>query len=183
MRIAFFALAFLGLSLAVFAEDDKDSVHDVSDKSVRERIFFGGFVGAQFGTFTAVNVNAQVGYRVTSRISAGIGGTYQYENDRWLGQSISSHVYGGSLFGRFRVISHAFLHAEYEWLRFQSRVAGIDPGDRPRISEQNMLLGAGYGLPLSNRVRLNILLLYNLNENSQVYYDNPFFRVGVDIGL
>lgn len=163
-----------------FASEDE---HSVKDKSVRERIFVGGFVGLQFGTFTAVNISAQAGYRITSRLSAGVGSSYQYENSNWMGTSFSSHVYGGSVFARYRVFREAFIHAENEWLSFQSRLPGMEPGERPRITETNTLLGLGYGFPLSERVRLNVLLLYNLNENSQVYYDNPFFRVGVNVGL
>jgi hypothetical protein len=167
------------LSPAMAAGDE----NNVKEMSTRERIFVGGFVGLQFGTFTAVNVSAQAGYRITNRFSAGVGSSYQYERSSWFGTSFSSHVYGGSVFARYRVVARAFIHAENEWLSFQSRLPGMEPGERPRITETNTLLGIGYGLPLSDRVRLNILLLYNLNDNSQVYYDNPFFRVGVDVGL
>lgn len=156
---------------------------NVSDMSTRERIFVGGFVGLQLGTFTAINLHLHAGYLITNRLSAGIGGNYQYANDRFMGQSYSSHVVGGSVFARFRVYDHLFLHAEGERLRLQSRLSLIDPDDRPTITENNLLVGPGYGLPLSDRVRINLLLLYNLNENSQVYFNNPFFKVGVDIYL
>ena len=172
-------LLFTALSTAMAGADEKS----VKEMSTRERIFVGGFIGLQFGTFTAVNVSAQAGYRITNRFSAGLGSSYQYESSNWFGTSFSSHVYGGSVFARYRVVARAFIHAENEWLSFQSRLPGMEPGERPRITETNTLLGLGYGLPLSDRVRLNVLLLYNLNSNSQVYYDNPFFRVGVDVGL
>ncbi len=160
---------------------------DVSDMTVRERFFVGGFVGLQFGTFTAVSLNLHAGYLITNNISAGAGGIYQYTNDNLMGTSYSSHVYGASAFARFNVYSGLFVHTEYERLRLKTRLSpfdfdpGSDPDDRTTISENNYFIGAGYGIRMSDRLTLNLLLLYNLNENSHVYMDNPFFRVGVDI--
>lgn len=163
---------------------------DVHDLSTRERIFVGGFLGAQFGTFTTVSLSLHAGYRITNRLSAGIGGNYQYTNDSWFGQSFSSHVYGGNAFARFRVYSTLFLHAEFERVRLQSRAPALpvldpdfDPDDRTFITENNYFVGAGYGLPMSDRIRLNLLLLYNFNQTSQAYQDNPVFRIGVDVYL
>ncbi len=160
---------------------------DVGDLTHRERIFVGGFMGLQVGTYTAISVNLHGGYRITNRLSAGVGGHYQYTNDKWFGESYRSHVYGTNAFARFRVYSHFFMHAEYERLRLDTRAPlpgeDFDPDDRARITEENYLLGAGYGLPLSDRVRINLLLLYNFNQDSQAHFDNPFFRVGVDVYL
>ncbi len=177
------ALLFLNVhSGHVFAEEP-----DVQDLSVRERTFVGGFLGLQVGTFTAVSINLHAGYRVTNRISAGIAGSYQYANDTWSGESYSSHMYGASTFVRFRVYSQFFLHGEYERIQLQSRLPrfgpDFDPDERSTVTEDNIFLGAGYAIPLSERVRLNMLALYNLNQDSQAYFDNPFFRVGVDIFL
>ncbi len=159
----------------------------VSDLSPRERTFVGGFLGLQVGSFTAVSLNLHAGYRLTDRLSAGLAGSYHYANDSWFGQSFSSHMYGASVFARFRVHSGIFVHGEYERIRLESRLPPydphFDPDDRPTVTEENYFIGAGYAIPMSERVRLNILALYNLNRDSQAYLDNPFFRVGVDIFL
>lgn len=182
-KISFFVLLILFPFLVFPQFGEREGEPDVREMSTRERFFVGGFLGLQLGTFTAVGVNAHGGYRFTNRLSAGVGGSYQYTNDRWLGESFSSHTYGGSVFARFRVFDQAFIHAEQEWLSLLSRLELINPENRPRISEQNLLLGPGYAIRLSPRARINILLLYNFNENSQVYFNNPFFRVGLDISL
>jgi hypothetical protein len=174
---------------------------DVKEMSTPERIFVGGFLGLQFGSFTAINVNLHGGYRITNRLSAGLGGMYQYSNDRWFNQSVVSHVYGGSVFARFRVVYQAFIHAEHEWLSVQSRgylgeglpgtgfqfLPGengtFDPDNRTRSTEKNILLGPGYSFRVGPRVTLNILALYNFNTSSAVYFDNPFFRAGIDVSL
>ncbi len=159
----------------------------VSDLSPRERTFVGGFLGLQVGSFTAVSLNLHVGYRVTDRLSAGIAGSYHYANDSWFGESFSSHMYGASAFARFRVYSDFFLHGAYERIRLESRLPPydphFDPDDRTTVTEENYFLGAGYAVPMSERVRLIILALYNFNRNSQAYLDNPTFRVGVDVFL
>lgn len=156
---------------------------DVKDMTVRERFFVGGFLGLQLGTQTAINVSPLLGYRFSNRLSAGVGGTYQYYNDRFFGQSNTTHLYGYSLFTRFRVIPRAFIHAEYESMSLKSRLEGPGFEQGPRTWEENIFLGGGYRQPLSDRVSLNIMLLYNFNNNSQAYYQNPIFRVGVDVSL
>ncbi len=172
---------FYSSGMALAAEPDFD------DLSHRERIFVGGFVGLQLGTLTDVSVSLHAGYRVTRRLSTGVGGAYQFTSDTWSGNSYSSHMYGGSVFARFSVYSNFFLHAEYKRLSLQSRVppfgSDFDPDDRTTITEDNYFIGAGYGFPVSQRIRMNFLLLYNLNSKSQAYRDNPLFRVGVDVYL
>jgi hypothetical protein len=187
----------LCLHAQILEGDDQEK--DVKDMTTPERIFVGGFLGLQFGSFTAINVNLHGGYRITNRLSAGLGGMYQYSNDRWFNQSVVSHVYGGSVFARFRVIYQAFIHAEHEWLSVQSRgYLGLpgsgfqplpgengtfDPDNRTRSTEKNFLLGPGYAFRVGPRVTLNILALYNFNTSSAVYFDNPFFRAGIDVSL
>ncbi|HSV88584.1 MAG TPA: hypothetical protein VLH61_08075 [Bacteroidales bacterium] len=156
---------------------------DVKDLTIRERFFVGGFIGLQFGTQTAINVSPTAGFRFTNRLSAGVGGTYQYYNDRFFGRSFSTHVYGYSFFARFSILRRVFLHAELEQLSLKSRNEEFlgDPGER--YWETNRFLGAGYRQPLSERVWFNIMVLYNFNEDSRAYFQNPIFRFGIDVAL
>ena len=180
--VVFFAALMVWTPSRLYADE-----RSVDELSPRERVFVGGFVGLQFGTFTSIGVHLHAGYRITNRFSAGIGGVYQYTHDSWGVDNYSSHTYGANVFARLRTVSNLFLHGEYERLWLESRrplpTGVVGEEDRPSIREDNFLLGAGYALHLSHRARLNLLLLYNFNENSQAYMDNPFFRVGVDVSL
>ncbi len=179
--IAFIAIVALFLHLAspAFADDPP-----VRELPARERVFVGGFVGLSFGTFTLVSIHGHGGFRLTNRLSAGIGANYQYANDSFMGgESYSTHTYGFGAFARFSLVSDLFLHGELERLNVESRVPFVLDPRPPRTTENNPLLGLGYGLRISEKARLNVLLLYNFNNQSQVYFDNPFIRVGLDIYL
>ena len=157
---------------------------DVRNMPLRERFFMGGFLGIQLGDITSISGNAYGGFRFTNRLSAGTGGYYQFANERWMGRSYTSHIYGFSIFSRLRLIDRFFIHAEHEWLSVVSRDNHTQqPGSGPRVQEKNLLLGPGYSFTGGGKVSLNLMLLYNFNENSRIYYQNPFFRVGVEVGL
>lgn len=154
---------------------------DVRDMTTRERIFVGGSLGLQFGTVTSIIIAPQVGYRFTNRISAGVGGTYQYLNDRQFGRNFSTSIYGGSVFARYLVIPQAFVHGEYERLSLSS--VRFEPGsERQRIWEDNYFLGPGYRRRLGANSYFNLMLLYNFTQ-SQVYYERYIFRFSIDVGL
>ena len=183
MRLKIFSVLLLMFLLLIWAESSFAQNRSVRDMSPSERIFVGGFFGLQIGTFTAISLHLHGGYMITDRLSAGLGGNYQYTRDAFYGESLSSHVYGSNIFARFDVASNFFLHGEYERIQVRTYRSLQNPGERTTLTENNYFVGVGYGLRASERVRLNLLLLYNFNDDSRVYFDNPVFRVGVDVFL
>jgi len=153
---------------------------DVRDLSYKERIFVGGYIGLQFGSYTFIDVSPLAGYRITNRISAGIGGTYQYMNDNYWGYG-STNIFGGSLFARISIIPQLFVHGEFEMLNLESGYFTENP--EKRFWEENYLLGLGYRQKISEKSSFNIMLLYNFNQDSYVYYQNPIFRFSIEVGL
>lgn len=171
--------------LALKAEEDED----VKELPTRERIFLGGNIGLQISNInTMVVVSPIIGYRLTSRLSPGIGLTYQYYRDSgWANQSGFSavtHIYGGSAFARYRIFPQLFAHVEFEALNLDSQMGFRTEPDRDsRFWEYNYFVGGGYRAFLGGRTHINLMLLYNLNNSSVVYYQNPIFRIGVDVRL
>lgn len=153
---------------------------DVRLMSPAERVFVGGYLGAHFDFFTTISLHAHTGYLITNRLSAGLSTNYQYSGI-WGERLFSTHVYGGGGFARFMVFSGIFVHAEYEHLQLRTRQEAGSPIKFAKNSEDNYFIGLGYAAPVSRRVNLNLVFLYNINQNSAVYFNNPFFRIGVDV--
>lgn len=171
--------------LSLFAEDERD----VRDMPFRERIFLGGNLGLQISNITTmVNISPLVGYRVTNRISSGVGLTYQYYRQSGWGNMAGftsvTHLYGGSFFTRYRITRDFFIHAEAEALNLDSQLNWlVDPETTNRFWEYNYFVGGGYRAALSDKTFINLMVLYNLNNSSVVYFQNPIFRIGVDVRL
>jgi len=184
LSVVFFIL-FLSITLHSRADEETD----VRDLPIRERIFIGGNLGLQIGNInTSVVISPMIGYRITNRITSGMGLTYQYYRDTGWGnlKGFTSviHIYGGSLFTRYHVTRHIFAHAEYEALNLDSQMGWkLDPANKNRFWEQNYFAGGGYRTPLGPRANLNLMVLYNFNSQSVVYFQNPIFRIGIDVRM
>lgn len=141
-----------------------------------DRVYTGGGLGLQFGSITLVNVAPDIGYRITERYSAGLGVRYMYFADNRYQPPFKINIYGGSVFNRFVVTDFFFLHGEYEVLN--------GPWDayfpNHRFNLNNVWLGGGFRQG-SDNVFLNLMLLYNLNDEG--YLPNPQVRMGISIGL
>ena len=182
--ILLFALLFICFSGNAAPMDDEK---DVRDLPTRERIFIGGYLGLQIGTITSINISPTIGYLITNQLSAGVGGTYQYYRNRgWLlinNISYSAHIYGGSVFARYRITRNIFAHVELEALNLDSRIGFDVQREESRFWERNYFVGGGYRQELGPRTFLNVMLLYNFNSNSVIYHQNPIFRFGIDVSI
>jgi hypothetical protein len=189
MKKKIFLLTFLMLFIipfGVMADDDPD----VRDLRTRERIMVGGNLGLQLSNInTMFVVSPTIAYRLTNRITPGVGLTYQYYRSTGWG-SLSgftsvTHMWGGSFFTRYSFTRQIFAHVEAEALNLDSQMAWrTDPDRNARFWEYNYFVGGGYRAPLGPRANLNMMILYNLNgEKSMVYFQNPIFRFGIDVSL
>lgn len=147
-----------------------------------ERVFVGGNVGAQFGNVTMVNVSPIVGYRITPKISAGIGITYQYYSIKTY--NYETHIYGGRIFARYQPLSFLFLHAEAEALNWNCPTDYII-NDFGRVWAPGLLAGGGFTQPIGGGgSSIYIMGLYNFLYNSCSPYGSPFvLRIGANFGL
>ncbi|WP_296699765.1 hypothetical protein [Algoriphagus sp.] len=145
--------------------------------SLKDRLYFGGNFGMQFGTVTLLDFSPLVGVMITPKFSSGLGITYQYFNDRrYIGGETSS--YGGRIFSRYNVLPNIFTHAEYERINFDNYNILTDRFER--IWVNSLFLGGGYFAPFGPRGGANFTFLYNvLHDNLRSPYGEPYvIRVG-----
>lgn len=135
-------------------------------------------MGAQFGTVTFIDVSPLLGYKITDKIGAGIGATYQYYHYRDKFYDFETNVYGGRVFGRYLFTDYLFAHVEYEYLNLEA----FD-FNRRRVDVESLLAGGGYVQRVSDNVSIVAMLLYNFTESVYTPYTNPIIRVGVNIGF
>lgn len=169
-----FSLAFL---LAFSANAQREIYQDQDSIPFKDRLYFGGNFGMQFGTVSLIDFSPLVGVMITPRLSSGIGATYQYFNDkRYIGGETSS--YGGRLFTRYNILPNIFAHAEYESINFDNY--NIFTDQFQRIWANSLFLGGGYFAPFGPRGGANFTFLYNvLHDNLRSPYGEPYvIRVG-----
>jgi hypothetical protein len=151
---------------------------------LRERIFFGGSFGLQFGTYTNINVTPMVGLWVRPRIAIAAGPNFTYYKDPYY----KTTMYGGNAYVQFvpvRDINNAipiglhmgiFLHLEDELLSLESAV--WDPQNpNTRFSVNTLLGGFGISQQLGVRSSVNLMFLWTLTDSGYTLYNNPEIRI------
>jgi len=170
-------LVFLTYILAVILtiqvkaqeNDPKNENGDNKKPDWKEKITFGGNIGASFGTNTYLHISPMIGYRFTNKFSLGLRGTYEYFKSRnW-----EFSIYGSGLFARYVVFRNFYAHAEYQPLNVQKFT-----NNQERMWIHGVLVGGGYRQPVGQKAYVHIELLYDLNETIYTPYDNPMIRVG-----
>lgn len=199
IRAITFLLIFLMFGLTAFAQEkdtqDKDKEED--KEKFTDNLFFGGSLWASFGTITRVEIAPVIGYHISPRFDAGIGGKYLFYKTTALANTglsddfkFSAHIYGGSVFTRYVLVKdlnkylpftfHGRLttHIEYEGLNMPSDFKPEKSGSR--FWSHNYWVGGGLQQKIGKKAYFNIFVLYNLNQKSYQLYDNPTIRIGVN---
>ncbi|NQV01760.1 MAG: hypothetical protein HQ542_03890 [Bacteroidia bacterium] len=177
------------------------------------RVAIGGNIGFQFGTVTGFNISPEVRIRTVDQLYVGVGFVYQYfrfSDYFWdtldsTFVSYTSNTYGGRIYLRYYLKSlfdgwagNFFVHTEYEYLHYvipfklDTNGRYVDVYDysqqtyskgKELIDIHSVFVGGGYTQPISNRVFVDFLIMFNLNDNPYSPYSNPVFRLGVGVGL
>ena len=206
-------LIFTWLFLPALAQDSIPSLSAKprNPDSFWRRLSVGGNLGFQFGSVTGITVSPEVAIRTVDQLHVGIRLQYQYYNfknyflnlDNGELLSYESSVYGGGVYLRYYLYSlfprnflgNFFAHVEYEYLTYSRpytlTYGGhiIDPYGNPyepgkqQVEINSLFVGGGYHQPIGNRVFLDLMLLFNLNDSYNSPYSNPIFRIGVGVGL
>lgn len=151
-----------------------------SGERFTDRLFFGGNLGAQFGSQTLVEIAPLIGYKINDRLNAGVSLKYIYYKINYNNIRYSTNIYGGGPFARFFVLENLFIHTEYELLSLEVQDLY---GKLYRKNIASVFAGGGYRQMIGDNAALDLLLLYNLNDNRHSPYENPIIRIGFALGL
>jgi len=174
--IALFLILFNGVSAQTISNGD-DSSKAKSSYNIRDKVFFGGNLGAQFGTNTMINVSPLVGYKLTDKISIGTQFIYNYVNLQYSNYRYKDNIFGYSAFGRVFVFKDFFATTAYEV------ISGRFDGSGKRINVPSWFVGGGYYFRMSDRSGLSVAGLYNLTPSLYTPYSNPTLNIGFVYGL
>jgi hypothetical protein len=192
MYRALLIILSIPLALAsVWAQDTTEYVQKEPPKEKRDtrplkdRIWFGGGLGLNFGSVTAIQIEPLVGYKVdqAGKFSVGTGITYWYFSDNRYTPSVEYNAYGYRLFTRYRFIEQAYLHTEFLNLNAERYDDVTD--DIRRIWVPHLLVGGGYIQPIGEHSSFMVQVLFEvLQDPNSVYYgQGPIFSAGVGFGF
>ncbi len=175
MRKILIILTVLILPLQGFSQYYENKEKEKEKASLMDRIYFGGYLGLQFGTYTLIDISPLVGYKITPKFHAGLRFTYQYSKTDYYGSSYESSSYGGSVFTRFYIIKNLYAQAEAEYLNIEYLDQNLQ---KTRMWIDSYYIGGGYFQPFGKRGGMYFTILWNLNQNQFSPYDNPVMRIG-----
>ncbi|MDX2443423.1 MAG: hypothetical protein QNK30_06445 [Bacteroidales bacterium] len=159
------------------AQESKQSVK----KQKQKRVYFGGNVAFNFGSYTRIGIYPLIGFKITPKFSLGLKIGYEYVKDNRYSPSYETSNYGGSVFARYRIIPRLYVHAEYELTNYDI----WDGAESNREWVNFLLLGAGYSQPIGGNAYVNAQVLFDVlqSENSPYQPWEPIFSVGVGVGF
>lgn len=169
------------------------------NKTLSEKIFFGGGIGMVFGTVTRIDILPEVGMWVIPQWAVGLGGRYTFKKDRFNllnGESkpYSTHIWGLSAFTQilpipdldeaFKIGIHGgpVFHGEWEGLYLDKGLLDPTIGSSTGKGWVHMfLVGGGYHFPMGEKAAINLLVLWDLtNSRYTPYTTNPLIRLSVN---
>lgn len=152
---------------------------------LRERLFFGGNFGLQFGTLTDIQVSPVVGLWVLPRLAVAVGPDYRFYKYR----TEKTNIIGGKGYVQFVVIkditsvipmgsnTSILLHLEDELLSLESAFWKNPPVFSNRFYINTLLAGGGLSQQIGRRSSMNIMVLWALNDSGYDIYSTPEVRV------
>lgn len=197
MRFNFKGLILLSLILSIFSifnSYSQDTIKTPPKKphhnDILSRMDFGGYIGAQFGTVTLVEIAPLASYRVTEKFHVGLGLTYQFYSIDYTGApDYKTNSYGGSIFSRYFIWRDLFAHVEYAPLYVTFYDYYFDNNGN-YINRQSggiwvndVMLGGGYRQWIGEKAFMSIMILWNINETYYSPYSNPIIRIGFGAGF
>lgn len=187
-RLYFFKTVLAGtlvlLLMSSFTQLSAQSVRE-QKPPLRERMFYGGNFGLQFGTITNIQIAPIVGVWVLPRVAIAAGPEFTYYKDRYY----QTNIYGGKVYAEYLLLKDLnnilpvgihtgiFLHLEDEFLNLESALWKNSPDLKGRFYLNTVLAGGGISQQIGARSSMNFTLLWTLTPSVYSIYSNPEIRV------
>jgi hypothetical protein len=182
-RRVFFTVLFIVLPFIQAKIDGQNLRKEVPP--FRERLFFAGNMGLQFGTYTNIQMAPSVGLWVLPRLAIAAGPTYQFYKDPYG----KTDIYGPRVYSQFLFIRDInnivpigvgigiYTHIEYEGLSLKKDFwqAYNETG---RFFVHSALAGFGINQQIGQRSSMTFTLLWELTDSGYEIYGNPEIRIG-----
>ena len=174
------ALVLIGLCTSYSAVSGQNSRDE--KPPVKERLFYGGSLGLQFGTYTDIDISPVLGLWLLPRLNIAAGPKYRYL--KYYEERAS--IFGARAYSQFFFIKDInniipinvhlglFLHVEDEFFK----VNYTDGIDTEEFYINAPLVGAGISEPLGRRSSLNLMVLWAL-EDDYDFYSDPEIRISI----
>jgi hypothetical protein len=176
------ALGWLAAAtLAAHAETAPPPTAAPARPPFRDRVFFGGSIGASFGDIDYVAIAPTVGVLVAPKLSVGVAPFWVHRDDSTA--DVSTSDVGFDLYGRYRVIPQAFAQIQYSYTDFEYALTG---GGTASDSYSAVLAGGGWVQPLGGRSSFIVSTLYDFSydDDEPSPYDDPWVvSAGVVFGF
>ena len=183
-------LAMFFILSATLVVNAQDSTEYVQDKPLqkpipfKDRLWFGGGVGLNFGTVTAIQIEPLAGVFLgrSRKLTTGLGLSFWYYQDNRYVPTLEQNAYGYRIFTRYKVIPQAFLHAEFLHMNVQRYSLLFGDG---RIWVPHLLVGGGYVQPVGSAGSIYIQVLWEVLQDPNSIYlgQGPIFSVGAGFGF
>lgn len=154
-----------------------------SKRSFKDKLYFGGYLGLQFGTYTSIDISPLIGYRVTPDFNVGIGVLYTYTSFDY-GGTIGQHGYsswGGRLTTNYTLFNILVLGAEYQY-----RTVELYNVVEQSFEDQGvniLFLGGGIRQKVGRNAFMFLLAYYDVLQEEYSPYNSVVFRIGVAAGF
>ena len=190
MKKLYILLLFVSILMQTGALQAQDDLYK-EKKRRNERIFYGGNFSLAIGSITWIELSPLIGYRLTPRLSSGIGITYIYQKYDYGLITYKTHIYGGKVFADYTLIRNIgetigildhtsfFLHGEHEVLSLERAYFDyLHPFTPGRMVAGNTWLGFGLKQHFGGNSGLFFMIMWNMSGSRYTPYSSPVLKAG-----
>ncbi len=141
-----------------------------------KRFFFGGQLQLIPGDPLSLDFDPMAGYRLNTRLSVGIGGTFRYDlksGEKYFPGMDKEPVYGFNGFAEYTFFKSIYLHGQVERM-------SIYNASGSKIWQTNYMAGIGKSVRIKKNLSMDVLILYHFNHKDNTTYNSPLqIKVGL----